>query len=71
MGEYPVSENKALEMLTEVSSAKRAANMALHDSQFGEKTRIQKQKRRALEEARSGSKTSKSNGSKRKVSAKK
>jgi ATP-dependent RNA helicase DDX49/DBP8 len=27
MGEYPIPENKALEILNEVSSAKRAANM--------------------------------------------
>lgn len=27
MGEYPVPENKALELLNEVSAAKRAANM--------------------------------------------
>ncbi|KAF8930847.1 putative RNA helicase [Dissophora ornata] len=70
MGEYPISENKALELLTEVSSAKRAANMALHDNQFGEKKRVQKQKRLALEEARSGSKTFKPKGSKRKASSK-
>ncbi|KAG0230146.1 putative RNA helicase [Actinomortierella wolfii] len=49
MEEYPTNENKVLELLNEVSSAKRAANMALHDSQFGEKKRIQKQKRMALE----------------------
>ncbi|KAG0080269.1 putative RNA helicase [Linnemannia elongata] len=69
MGEYPVSENKALELLTEVTSAKRAATMALQDAQYGEKKRIQKQKRQALEEARSGVKSSKSKSGKRKSSA--
>ncbi|KAG0001679.1 hypothetical protein BGZ79_004329 [Entomortierella chlamydospora] len=64
MGEFPVPENKALELLNEVSSAKRAANMALHDSQFGEKKRIQKQKRQALEDARR-SRGSKSKSNKR------
>ncbi|KAF9907118.1 hypothetical protein BX616_000523 [Lobosporangium transversale] len=63
MGEYPIPENKALEVLNEVTSAKRAANMTLHDSQFGEKKRIQKQKRQILENARNGSK-------KRKLSSK-
>ncbi|KAG0263225.1 putative RNA helicase [Actinomortierella ambigua] len=48
MDEYPTSENKVLELLNEVTSAKRAASMALHDSGFGEKKRIQKQKRMAM-----------------------
>ncbi|KAF9973175.1 putative RNA helicase [Actinomortierella ambigua] len=48
MDEYPTNENKVLELLNEVTSAKRAANMALHDSGFGEKKRIQKQKRMAI-----------------------
>ncbi|KAF9948999.1 hypothetical protein BGZ70_001978 [Mortierella alpina] len=52
MLEYPISENKALELLSEVTSAKRAANMTLHDNQFGEKKRIREQKRQALAEAR-------------------
>ncbi|KAF9411200.1 hypothetical protein BGZ94_001412 [Podila epigama] len=52
MEEYPISENKVVELLNEVTAAKRVANMALHDSQFGEKKRIQQQKRQALEEAR-------------------
>ncbi|KAG9068580.1 putative RNA helicase [Linnemannia hyalina] len=69
MSEYPVSENKALELLTEVTSAKRAATMALQDAQYGEKKRIQKQKRQALEEARSGVKSSTSKSGKRKSSA--
>ncbi|KAF8942833.1 hypothetical protein BGZ47_006074 [Haplosporangium gracile] len=69
MGEYPVSENKALELLTEVTSAKRAATMALQDAQYGEKKRIQKQKRQALEEARSGANFSKTKSGKRKSSA--
>ncbi|KAF9113260.1 putative RNA helicase [Mortierella sp. AM989] len=64
MGEFPIVENKVLELLNEVTSAKRAANMALHDNQFGEKKRIQKQKRQALEDARK-SKGSKSKGNKR------
>ncbi|KAI1313471.1 hypothetical protein EDD11_002532 [Mortierella claussenii] len=62
MEEYPVSENKALELLSEVTSAKRAANMSLHDNQFGEKRRIQKQKRQALEDARNGSKVAHTKG---------
>ncbi|KAF9104284.1 putative RNA helicase [Mortierella sp. GBA35] len=70
MGEYPIAENKALELLNEVSSAKRAATMALQDGQYGEKKRIQKQKRLALEEARSGVKSSKSKSGKRKSSTK-
>ncbi|KAG0039237.1 putative RNA helicase [Podila clonocystis] len=72
MGEFPISENKVLELLNEVTSAKRAANMALHDSQFGEKKRIQQQKRQALEEARNPGKfksKSKSKSSKRKASS--
>ncbi|KAG0084343.1 putative RNA helicase [Podila epicladia] len=72
MEEFPISENKVLEMLNEVTSAKRAANMALHDSQFGEKKRIQQQKRQALEEARNPGKfksKSKSKSSKRKSSS--
>ncbi|KAF9336188.1 putative RNA helicase [Podila minutissima] len=72
MEEFPISENKVLEILNEVTSAKRAANMALHDSQFGEKKRIQQQKRQALEEARNPGKfksKSKSKSSKRKASS--
>ncbi|KAG0043013.1 hypothetical protein BGZ83_011940 [Gryganskiella cystojenkinii] len=65
MAEFPIAETKALDLLNEVTSAKRAANMALHDNQFGEKRRIQKQKREALDEARKGG------SSKRKSSSKK
>ncbi|KAG0213545.1 putative RNA helicase [Mortierella sp. GBA30] len=68
MDEYPIPENKALDLLNEVTSAKRAANMTLHDNQFGEKKRIREQKRQALEEARSGKKSFKSKIGKRKSS---
>ncbi|KAF9562121.1 hypothetical protein EC968_005388 [Mortierella alpina] len=73
MSEYPISENKALELLSEVTSAKRAANMALHDNQFGEKKRIREQKRQALAEARdpgSKSRSQKPKSGKRKSVAK-
>ncbi|KAG0256320.1 hypothetical protein BG011_004625 [Mortierella polycephala] len=66
--EFPVPESKVLDLLNEVTSAKRAANMALHDNQFGEKKRIQKQKRQALEELRNP--RSKSKNAKRKASSK-
>ncbi|KAF9962692.1 putative RNA helicase [Modicella reniformis] len=70
MSEYPVPENKALELLSEVTSAKRVANMALHENQFGERKRIQKLKREALEEARNPRKPTKSKSSKRKAGSK-
>ncbi|KAF9581453.1 hypothetical protein BGW38_001513 [Lunasporangiospora selenospora] len=54
MVDYPLSENKVIELLNEVSAAKRAATMMLHDNQFGEKKRIQKQKREILMKERSG-----------------
>ncbi|GJJ70672.1 ATP-dependent RNA helicase DDX49/DBP8 [Entomortierella parvispora] len=64
MAEFPVPETKALDLLNEVTSAKRAANMSLHDSQFGEKRRIQKQKREALSEARKGGSSKRKSSSK-------
>ncbi|CAO3649277.1 unnamed protein product [Cunninghamella blakesleeana] len=45
MEEYEVDENVVLKNLTEVTTAKRVASMALHDSNFGEKKRIHKKKK--------------------------
>ncbi|KAI8353546.1 P-loop containing nucleoside triphosphate hydrolase protein [Mortierella sp. GBAus27b] len=67
MAEYPIPEGKALELMNEVSAAKRVANMALHDTQFGEKKRIQKLKRQALEDARNSRTPTKSKNGKRKA----
>ncbi|OZJ04296.1 hypothetical protein BZG36_02576 [Bifiguratus adelaidae] len=50
MEEYKVNDNKIIEILQEVSTAKRVANMQLHDSNFGERKRIQQAKKRASEE---------------------
>nr|CAG8443547.1 2865_t:CDS:2 [Entrophospora candida] len=43
--EWEINENKVIETLNEVSAAKRAANMQLHDTKFGEIKEIQKKKR--------------------------
>ncbi|ESK97626.1 atp-dependent rna helicase dbp8 [Moniliophthora roreri MCA 2997] len=42
--EYPIPENAVLEKLNTVSSAKRLANMELHDSDFGKREKIRRQK---------------------------
>ncbi|KAJ3057011.1 hypothetical protein HK097_001495 [Rhizophlyctis rosea] len=48
MNEYKVSEKAVLEHLNEVALAKRVANMHLMDTKFGEKVRVNKEKRQKL-----------------------
>ncbi|KAJ3043909.1 hypothetical protein HDV00_003948 [Rhizophlyctis rosea] len=48
MEEYKVAEKPVLELLNEVALAKRVANMHLLDTNFGEKVRINKEKRQKL-----------------------
>lgn len=48
MEEYKVSEKAVLESLNEVALAKRVANMHLLDTKFGEKGRVNKEKREKL-----------------------
>ncbi|KAI8376703.1 P-loop containing nucleoside triphosphate hydrolase protein [Choanephora cucurbitarum] len=47
MESYEVNENAVLEKLSEVTAAKRAASMQLHDQQFGSKTHTRKKKKMA------------------------
>ncbi|KZP00199.1 DEAD-domain-containing protein [Calocera viscosa TUFC12733] len=49
--ELVLPEEKVLEHLNLVSTAKRLANMELHDSKFGEREAIRRQKRARLEKA--------------------
>ena len=44
--EYTLSEEKVLEKLNLVSTAKRTANMELHESDFGKRQEIHRQKKR-------------------------
>ncbi|ORX51919.1 DEAD-domain-containing protein [Hesseltinella vesiculosa] len=47
MKEYTLDENKVLENLNDVTTAKRMASMAMHDGKFGERKRINKKKKLA------------------------
>ncbi|KAK9766510.1 putative RNA helicase [Basidiobolus ranarum] len=49
--EYKVSETKVLEILNDVSAAKRMANMYLHDNNFGSKQEVRKLKQKALRDS--------------------
>ncbi|KDQ15431.1 hypothetical protein BOTBODRAFT_31765 [Botryobasidium botryosum FD-172 SS1] len=49
--EYTLPEDKVLEKLNLVSTAKRTANMELHDSDFGKRQEIHRKKRAKLAEA--------------------
>ncbi|EIM22525.1 DEAD-domain-containing protein [Wallemia mellicola CBS 633.66] len=44
MEEHSMNENKVLENMNKVFTARRVANLALHDSKFGEKQKINKAK---------------------------
>lgn len=48
MEKYEVNENEVLDILTDVTAAKRMASMQLHDKGFGEKTHIRKKKKTAM-----------------------
>ena len=48
MQEYKVAEKAVLELLNEVALARRVANMHLLDTKFGEKVRVNKEKREKL-----------------------
>ncbi|KAG9284182.1 hypothetical protein G9A89_022956 [Geosiphon pyriformis] len=48
MEEWPVKENKVLESLNEIATAKRVATMHLHDNKFGATKELQKKKRAIL-----------------------
>ncbi|KAJ3296004.1 hypothetical protein HK104_002085 [Borealophlyctis nickersoniae] len=48
MEEFKVPENEVLEILNEVALAKRVASMHLVDTNFGEKSRINREKRQKL-----------------------
>ncbi|KAJ2960646.1 hypothetical protein NQZ79_g4004 [Umbelopsis isabellina] len=67
MEEYKINENKILEELSEVTTAKRVARMHLHDTNFGERRELRKMKRQsegALPAAKIKSKAKKANGTK-------
>ncbi|CAG8689470.1 5521_t:CDS:2, partial [Funneliformis caledonium] len=49
MEEWEINENKVLESLNEIATAKRVATMHLHDTNFGASKEIQKKKRNILE----------------------
>ncbi|KAL1924558.1 uncharacterized protein VTP21DRAFT_4212 [Calcarisporiella thermophila] len=51
MEEYEVVEKKVLDLLTEVTTAKRVASMHLHDIKFGERRELHAKKRQLLEGA--------------------
>jgi ATP-dependent RNA helicase DDX49/DBP8 len=48
MDEFPIKEDDVVNVLNKVSDAKRVAKVTMHDTQFGEKRRIQKMKREKL-----------------------
>ncbi|CAG8482594.1 5098_t:CDS:2 [Ambispora leptoticha] len=50
MVEWKINENKVLESLNEIATAKRVASMHLHDTKFGAAKEIQKKKRAMLED---------------------
>ncbi|KAG2176118.1 hypothetical protein INT43_005351 [Umbelopsis isabellina] len=67
MEEYKINENKILEELSEVTTAKRVARMHLHDTNFGERRELRKMKRQsegASPAAKIKSKAKKANGTK-------
>ncbi|CAB4380293.1 DEAD-domain-containing protein [Rhizophagus irregularis] len=49
MEEWKINENKVLESLNEIATAKRVATMHLHDTNFGASKEIQKKKHSLLE----------------------
>jgi len=49
MEEWKINENKVLESLNEIATAKRVATMHLHDTNFGASKEIQKKKHSILE----------------------
>ncbi|CAO3659170.1 unnamed protein product [Umbelopsis vinacea] len=57
MEEYKINENKILEELSEVTTAKRVARMHLHDTNFGERREHRKTKRHAENGAQDEPKT--------------
>ncbi|CAM0137965.1 putative RNA helicase [Umbelopsis sp. WA50703] len=67
MEEYKINENKILEELSEVTTAKRVARMHLHDTNFGERRELRKMKRQAVDAlptAKPKPKAKKANGAK-------